>query len=222
MAGEFETLRQLARDAGVIVAESLDDFEDTVRLFTALGSREAAGRGLGAVSNAGFECVAIADNLGALRLAPFAPATVDAIAAVLARARLGEIVTARNPIDVTPILGDADYADIARHVLLDPGVHVGLVGCVPLTGALNTLAASAGHPDDVTREDSLASRLVRLRDATAKPWVAVVDGGRLYDAMARHLEDGGVPTFRTADRALRILNLYCAEMRRIARAGVVA
>jgi len=219
VSGEFEVLRQLMRAAGVVVAESLEDFEDTVRLFTALGRREVSGFDLGAVSNAGFECVAIADNLGALRLVPFAPVTLAAIEGVLARARLGEIVTACNPIDLTPTLGDADSADIVRHVLLDPGVQVGLIGCVPLTGALNTLAAGAGQPDDVTREDSLASRLIRLRGLTGKPWVVVVDGGRLYDAMARHLEDGGLPTFRAADRALRVLNIYCEAMRRLERAG---
>jgi acyl-CoA synthetase (NDP forming) len=136
---------------------------------------------------------------------------------VLARAHLGDIVTARNPIDLTPILGDADYAEVVRHVLLDPGVEIALVGCVPMTGALNTLAAGAGHDDDVTRADSLAGRLIRLRGLTRKPWVAVVDGGRLYDAMAQQLEDGGVPTFRTVDRALRILNLCCAELRRRGR-----
>ena len=36
--------------------------------------------------------------------------------------------------------------------------------------------------------------------------IAVVDGGPLYDAMARRLATGGVPTFRSADRALRVLN----------------
>jgi acyl-CoA synthetase (NDP forming) len=218
VAGDFETLRQLAREAGVVLAESLDDFEDCVRLFASLGHREVAGFDLGAVSNAGFECVAIADNLGAFRLAPFAPATVDAIGAVLERARLGDIVTPRNPIDLTPIMADADYEEVVRSVLLDPGVQAGLIGCVPLTGALNTLEAGEGHTDDVTRADSLASRLVGMRGITRKPWVAVVDGGRLYDAMARRIEDGGVPVFRTADRALRVFNVYCAEMIRRARA----
>jgi len=104
-------------------------------------------------------------------------------------------------------------------VLLDPGVDVALVGCVPLTGALNTLRAGAGHADDVARDDALANRLARLAGATRKPWVAVVDGGPLFDAMAERLEEGGIPTFRTADRALRALNRYVAEMRRRAEAA---
>ena len=211
VAGDFEVLRRLALDAGIVLAESLEDFDDIVRLFTLLRGREVAGVGLGAVTNAGFECVAIADHLGAFRLPPFAPATVRAIEAVLARARLDAIVAPRNPIDLTPIMADADYEDVVRAILLDPGIEAALVGCVPLTGALNTLAAGPGHADDVAREDSLASRLMRMRDLTRKPWVAVVDAGPLYDAMATRLEDGGIPVFRTADRALHVLNVYCAE-----------
>jgi 3-oxoacyl-ACP reductase-like protein len=42
----------------------------------------------------------------------------------------------------------------------------------------------------------------------------VVDAGAIYDPMARALEEAGIPTFRTADRALRLLNVYCAERRR--------
>jgi acyl-CoA synthetase (NDP forming) len=163
------------------------------------------------MSNAGFECVAIADSLGALTLADWTPATRAALGAVLERARLADIVSVRDPIDVTPILGDQDFAEVARLILEDPATDLALVGCVPMTGALDTLARGEDHPDDVDREGSVASRLVRLFHASSKPWVAVVDAGRPYDRMAQRLEDGGVPTFRTADRALRLLGLWCAE-----------
>jgi acyl-CoA synthetase (NDP forming) len=208
IAGDYAVTRALAREAGALVAESLEDFEDLVRLATLLRGRRPAGRRLGAVSNAGFECVAIADSLGDLSLAEWTPATRAALGAVLERARLADIVAVRDPLDVTPILGDEAYAEVARLVLEDPGTDLGLIGCVPMTGALDTLAPGAGHPDDVDRDTSVASRLARLFHATAKPWVAVVDAGRPYDRMAQRLEDGGVPTFRTADRALRLLGQW--------------
>jgi len=68
------------------------------------------------------------------------------------------------------------------------------------------------HGEDLTREDSIANRLVRLYHATTKPWVAVVDAGSIYDPMAALLESGGVPAFRTADRALRLLNRWAAAV----------
>jgi hypothetical protein len=42
-----------------------------------------------------------------------------------------------------------------------------------------------------------------------KAWIAVVDAGPLYDPMAHALEEGGIPTFRTADRALKLFGRYC-------------
>ena len=165
-------------------------------------------------SNAGFECVAIADNLGAFTLADFSPATTAALGEVLKRARIAEIVSVHDPMDLTPIVGDADYEEIARLVLADEVVDAGLVGCVPMTMALNTLTKSEAHGEDLTREDSIANRLVRLYRATTKPWVAVVDAGHIYDPMAALLESGGVPTFRTADRALRLFDRWAAAVSR--------
>jgi len=95
-----------------------------------------------------------------------------------------------------------------RSILSDPGVDAGLVGCVPLTGALDTLAAGPGHSEDVDHPDGLAAR---LKDEIAKPWVVVVDAGRLYDPLARRIEQGGLPVFHTADRALRLFGRLCAR-----------
>ena len=92
----------------------------------------------------------------------------------------------------------------------DEGVDVAVIGCVPLTPAMQTLAADAGHLEDVDADGSVASGLVRLWRQTKKPLVVIVDGGPLYDPFARRLEVAGVPTFRTADRALEVFNRCCA------------
>jgi acyl-CoA synthetase (NDP forming) len=212
VAGDYAATRRLAEAAGVILADTLEDFEDLARLFVALRGRRPAGRRLGAVSNAGFECVAIADNLGAFTLADFAPATNAAIGEVLQRARIAEIVGVHDPMDLTPIMNDADTEAIVRIVLDDPGTDLGIAGLVPLTQAYNSLAASERHGEDVTREDSIASRMVRLFQESTKPWVAIVDAGPLYDAMVARMEAGGVPVFRAADRALRLFNRWAAAV----------
>jgi acyl-CoA synthetase (NDP forming) len=213
VAGDFTVARALARAAGAVVADTLEDFEDLVRLFTRLRGRAPRGLRLAALTNAGFEAVAIADRLGAFTLAPLAERTRTAVEATLEGARLKGIVAARNPMDVTPLLGDAGYEAILRAMLDDPAVDVAVVGCVPLTQALNTLAAGEGHGDDVTRADGLVARLAGLWRTNCKPWVAVVDAGPLYDAMARGLEAAGIPTFRTADRALRLFGTWCEAQR---------
>ena len=97
---------------------------------------------LGAVSNAGFECVAIADNLGrfdAARLRRRRPRRASRRSS--AAAKIDSVVDVHNPIDLTPMTGDAAYEEVVRAVLEADGVDVGIVGGVPLTAALNTLPA---------------------------------------------------------------------------------
>jgi len=208
VAGDREVALALAREAGVAVAESLADFDDLLRLAWRLRARPPRGRALAALSNAGFECVALADNLGPLELATFAPATLDDLGALLRAHRLEGIVSARNPLDLTPILADEPFAGAASLCLADPGIDAGVIGCVPLTGALATVPAAPGHDEDLRAPGGVAARLAALWRATTKPWVAVVDSGPLYDPLAEALDAAEIPVFRSADRALRLLGVW--------------
>jgi len=219
IAGDYAVMRGLCAGAGVVVADTLEDFEDLVVLFSNLGRRAVAGWRLAAVSNAGFECVAIADNLGRFTLPPFGAASARALEAVFARCRIDKVVDVHNPIDLTPMAGDEAYADVVGTILDDPEYDAAVVGIVPLTAALNTLPPGAGHGEDLSRPGGIVARLAALKGGAGKPWVAVVDAGALYDAMARALAAAGLPVFRSSDRALRLLNIYCAERRRSADAA---
>ncbi|HUX40533.1 MAG TPA: acetate--CoA ligase family protein [Rectinemataceae bacterium] len=222
IAGDWPVTRALLEGAGATVATTLDAFDDALTTFTLLrgkkrpaakakGSKPPSPR-LGAVSNAGFECVAIADNLGSMELATFSPSTAPELERVFAQAKIGEIVDVHNPVDLTPMAGDAAYEETFRAVLADAKVDCGIVGIVPLTAMMNTLAAGpASQGEDVKRDDSIAFRYGKLMKEGDKPWVAVVDSGSLYDPLARELEARGVPTFRTADRALAMLDLWMSS-----------
>lgn len=207
MAGDYLVTRELARQAGVLVADSLADFDDLLMLCAALADRPLRGRRLGALSNAGFECVAIADGLRGFQLAELAPATRHGLGALLAASGLDGIVEVRQPLDLTPMMADQPFAAAARLLLEDPGVDLGIVGCVPLTAALSTLPAGS-HGEDLERGDSLAALLERIRREIPKPWAMIVDSGARYDPLVSKLLRGGIPTFRTADRALRLLDQY--------------
>ena len=211
IAGDYPVTKALFSQAGVVVVDSLEEFDDALTTFTLLLGKKARGKSLGAVSNAGFECVAIADNLGALELARFSPETGPKLEAIFAKAKIGEIVDVHNPIDLTPSSPDFGYDESFRAVLADPNVDCGIVGIVPLTPAMNTLAAGPdSHGEDFLREGSLAVSYGRLMAEGDKPWVAAVDAGVLYDPLAQELEARGVPVFRTADRALKMLNAWIA------------
>lgn len=214
IAGDYRVTRALAAQAGIVLAETLEDFDDLLLTFTLLRDREPAGHRLAALSNAGFESVAIADNVQGFDLPPFGQQTERGLAAVFAQARIDGLVDVHNPLDLTPMAGDAAYEEVVRQILADDHVDVGVVGCVPMTGALQTLPASTSHGEDLSRLDAVVSRLAKVRREIAKPWVAIVDAGSLYDAMADALEAAGIPTFRTADRAMRVLRLFCSARAR--------
>ncbi len=212
IAGDFSVTRELMQSVGVVIAESFGDFDDLVKLFTDLQGKKISGRKLGAISNAGCECVSIADNLGQLTLTSFSPETTGKLSETFKKCRIDEIVDVHNPIDLTPMAGDAGYEETVRTVLSDDGVDCGIVGIVPLTPALNNLPKSVHHSEDFTKPSATPSWLIRLKNEIDKPWVVVIDSGSLYDPFADLLEQNHIPTFRTADRALKLFNVYCARM----------
>jgi len=210
VAGRYRVTCELAQQAGALVAESIEEFEDLVRTFTLLGDRRPKGRRLGALTNAGFESVAIGDNLTGLELAVFGPATHSRLADLFRRNHIDTLVTPGNPLDVTPVLDDEAFAAAARMVLRDADVDLGILGCVPLTGALQTLPAGEQHNENLAASDSVAQRLIEIWRDEIKPWVAVIDAGRLYDPLANTLDKAGVPIFRSADRALGALGRWAS------------
>jgi len=209
IAGDATVTRELARVAGVLVAETPGAFDDLVRTFALLDGRVASGRRLGAVTNAGSECVTIADHLGSLELPAFRPDTDARLAAILGPAGISSVVDIHNPLDLTPIADAAVYEAVARTVLDADEVDVGLVGIVPVTDTLEALPPGPGHAEDLARPDGIAARLARLWRETARPWVAVVDAGPLYGPFADLLDAAGIPTFGTADAATRALAAFC-------------
>ena len=90
------------------------------------------------------------------------------------------------------------------------GVDIVLVGVVPFGAELETLAAGAGHDEDVGVPDGIAARLVRLWGGSTKPWVAVVDAGPLYDPSVGCSRTAACRRSRTADVAVRTLGRWHA------------
>jgi acyl-CoA synthetase (NDP forming) len=207
IAGDNEVGAALLAGAGALVAGDLAEFDDLLRLAVMLPAG-STGRRIGMVSNAGFETVAMADALGGLAAADLGPETVAGLDRLLADSGLDRVVAGGNPLDLTPMADDATFVDAVRLVLADPGVDLGVVGCVPFTPALSTLPADSTHDEDVEHSASVARRLVDLAADGGTPFVAVVDAGDAYAPMVRVLEASGIPVFATANRAVRLLNRW--------------
>jgi acyl-CoA synthetase (NDP forming) len=202
--GDYDVCRELARAAGVLDCVTLDMFEDYLMTFSFLADRPAAGRRIAVLSNAGFECTAAADKLYGLQIAVLTAAT---------RARLREllpagIVDVHNPVDTTPITPTDLYAGCVEALLDDPNVDAVVAAGVPATPYLENLARGAGHGEDIARESSLPSRLIRIFQETRKPMVFSVDSGALYEACVQMMKRAGLPCFRKVDRATRALAAF--------------
>jgi acyl-CoA synthetase (NDP forming) len=209
VAGDYAVCENAIAQAGAFVASDFNEFGDYLEVALALRGKRAAGNRLAAVSNAGYESVGMADSIkrnGAhLVLPQFRARTEEALAKILADNRLDGLVDVTNPFDVTPMAGDTVFADMMVEVLGDDHIDAAVVGIVPLTPAMQTLAAGAGHRESIADPGSIAHLLPGATTASDKPVVAVIDSGKRFDPLSDALRNGGLPVFRAADRAVRAL-----------------
>ncbi len=219
VAGDYSVCRSVLEQAGAVVCEDIEEFENMVRGFEALADKKARGNRVGLVSNAGFECVIMADSLkgdgGELELAAFSAETGARIAAALRPLGIDRLQDVHNPLDVTPVADDAAFTACAEAVLGDPGVDCAVISPVPMTPAMRTLAPSPDGGAGILDPESFAQRIVILSRTTDKPFVVNLDAGKLYDPMCELLEEAGIPVFRRSDEALRFLRRYIAARRTV-------
>ena len=118
IAGDYAVTRELARAAGVVVAESLADFEDLVRaVHAACATSGPTARGSAPSRTPGSSAWRSPTTSGAStcrRSTPRRPARLEAI---YREARIDSVVDVHNPIDLTPMTGDAAYEAVVRAVL---------------------------------------------------------------------------------------------------------
>jgi len=206
VAGDYDVCQAAAAQAGALVADTFKEFEQLLELCVAFHGKRVGGVRVGAVSNAGFETVGMADAIRGQRYRVEIPSLSDAVkaqlSAVLEARGLSGLVNPRNPLDITPMADEEVYEDAVRVLLESDEVDALVVGVVPLTAALKTVG------DELDDPGSLAVRLPRLFEAADKPLAVVVDSGPRYEPLVRALRSRGVPVFPSADQAIRSLGRY--------------
>ncbi len=211
IAGDYMVCESCIGQAGAFVAETFAEFEGLLRLSRTLHGKDISGRRLAALSNAGYESVGIADNiLGegfSLSMASFQEKTKNNLQKIINDSDLESLVSIDNPIDITPMASEKVYIDIIRNLLEDNGVDAVIVAIVPLTPILHTLPEE-NIADDTLTAANIVDEIAELNVEFNKPLVIVLDSGSLYDHMANDLEDKGLPVFRSADHAVRVLGKY--------------
>ena len=116
IAGDATVTRELARAAGVTIADTPGGLRrPAADLRAARRAARARGRRLGATSNAGSECVTIADHAGPAGAgAGSARTRRRGSGAILEPAGITSVVDVHNPLDLTPIANAAITGAVAR------------------------------------------------------------------------------------------------------------
>ncbi len=202
LAGDHALQASLLRRAGVLLAERIEAFDAALAWLGAYPKGRP--QAVAIMTNAGFESVASADLLtGPFRGSRLSEAETAALTATIAAHQLTGLVSARLPLDLTPMADEAAYL-AAVELLLGTEADVVVVGLVPLTKRLDTVNPEA--------YGAFASALKTLALSSGK-WVGVaVEGGPLYDDYRQGLRDAGLPLFLTMEEALEGLRVIATEM----------
>jgi acyl-CoA synthetase (NDP forming) len=216
IAGEYDVCKNILKNHGVLWADSFTELEENVKMFHGLKNKVVTGNRIGAVSDAGFESVGMADNLKiygkGLETPKLQPAERAKIEEIYKKGRLLEIANINNPLDITPSGNDDVYINSPKVFLETEYMDAVLLGIVPLSPANSTLPPSPEHKENIYDENSLPNRIIRLFKETSKPMVVSVDSGRPFDSFADMLEKENIPVFRSADKAVQALSRYIDYM----------
>jgi isopentenyldiphosphate isomerase len=199
MSGDYEVFRAACRQAGVVLAETIEEFYDLIRVFSLLAHRQPGGNRVAGVVNAGFESTVGADELQGLTQAVLGPGTIERLNAIN---RYGLVDTSSPFLDITPMADDAMYAQFVEAVIEDPGVDCVFVAVVPHAVTLKTVPETCRDPD------GLASLLVAISRRSKKPMVVSVNAGRHYADFIAVLEEGGLPVYPDIRSAITSLDSF--------------
>ncbi len=212
IAGDYEVCLSVLTQAGALIASDVSEFSDLFYLSDCLHDKLVHGQRLGAVAGAGYDTVAIGDSLQvgdfAMSLAAISPSTRARFVAILAAKKLDALMEVRNPFDINPAADDEVHLLCIEAMAAEPEVDCVIAGLDPTSPMVRSLKTSARAGFDIDSPDSIVQTLPKLVASCAKPIVAVIDGGALFDPMANQLMEQGVCIFRSSERATRSLVRY--------------
>jgi acyl-CoA synthetase (NDP forming) len=211
VAGDYNITSSIMEEMGVIVAETIFEFENYVKNLSLLAHKEIRSNRIALVSNAGFECVTMADNLKndqEFELAQLSSTTVKRVTKILEEAGIHRIQDVHNPLDTTAVADDAVFAECVSAMLEDEEVDCAIASPVPMTPSMQTLVPGRFHDENLYHPRGIVMRLIDIFHKTDKPFVVNIDAGDIFKPMVDCLEQSGVPTFRRSDIAVRFLRKY--------------
>ena len=219
VAGDYMVCTSCLRQAGALVADSLEEFDGLANMALSLHTKKMSGYKVGALSSAGFECVGVADALesrdSSLELPGFSLETQEIIAVLFKKSGLAKIMDIKNPLDITPAATDIVYVEVIKAMMHDDGIDVIVTSLGSLAPATSDTPAPNTPEGFTTDKNSLASLLPCLMADSDKPLVVFNDAGKAHEPINNRLRQNGIPVFNTSRQAMTLLARYTAYRDRI-------
>jgi len=202
ISGEYAAAKASMKQAGLIVADSVMDHADFIKTFALLHNVMVKGNRVAVVANAGYEKTYAADNIMDMELATLDPKTEQDL-----RKILPSFVTVDPLLDLTPMVSDEEYEKSIDCILASENVDALCISIVPHAQLIHTTDQEIEE-----YKENIAARIVRTVQEHKKPVTVSVSvlGGpdAVYNKLITVLEEGGVPTFISAGRAMFCLNEF--------------
>ncbi len=203
MAGNYDLEKKLFSDAGIVVTESYSDFSAAIKWLSAYPSARYP-QEVAIITNAGSESVVAADQLGQ-RIGQTRPRLIHQITTnekneinnYLKKIKLNGLVSASNPLDVTPMASEQTFLK-ACEIYAKGTSDIIVLGMVPLTDMLNVNAEPAKE---------LAEKIKQIAQETQKAIAVVIDSGALYDTYRTILSEAGIPIFNSLEVPFNLFNI---------------
>lgn len=206
IAGDYLVTRLIMENAGALVAETFDDFNDLAALACSFAGLEIKHGNTFFMSNAGFEAAGMADSIAGHVKAGLDAATAEEMTRTLKDFKLDSIVDAKNPLDITPMASDGAIGGIVKTALGSDEFSGAVVSMIPLTPVMNTLPKGGAWPDDLDK--SFLKEAAQAARGAGKPLLFCVACGPKYEPYCAYAQGLGLPVFRSADRAVKLYAAY--------------
>ncbi|MBI5770405.1 MAG: CoA-binding protein [Verrucomicrobia bacterium] len=191
MAGDLVLEREVLGRAGVKFAATLAEFDAALAWLSVFPAIRPGPLAL--VTNAGVEAVNASDlATGRQPIVQLTATEQAALAHLLAEENLAGVVSARVPLDLTPMARPEVFLRAAE-LLLKTDAAVLLLGLVPFTRNIVTEPVGAAE---------FARACAELSCTSGKPIGLIVDSGSDYEAYRATLAESGLPVFTRVEEAM--------------------
>lgn len=194
MAGNYELQKKILKKSGIFITENFLEFSSILNFLSIYPQYKSASK-IAVISNAGFETVASADNIGP-KIMPITESIKIQLQTVFEKNGLSGLVGAANPLDLTPMADANAYLESAE-VFAKSTAEAILFCAVPLTDKLDTV--------DVAKMSTIAQKLKNISNENKKPILVIVDSGNLYNNYREAFKKVGLPTFISIEEAFLAL-----------------